>query len=368
MINAIYLLVIIIVVLIILLAIVRSTKKTKEPNTSVSSTVYTPYTSTVYTPYASTANIRYENILNPGRSYNRSNSRSSSRNNSRSLNSNIYSYSNDNIKILTYNINWKAMNGTECYNSNDGKLCRDNVVNIIDDNKPFDFIALQEAGKYKDLVSKSRCLSNMGSRPWTPGGKETIVTFWDKKYGNVSFFVEGYLHNKNSRDEDVHDQGRPYQMLFFEKRRICFINIHQGHTTESKKTLESNTDRNKEFKLINSRLAIDINSEEKQIKRDGNIIFQKSNSKATIIDQLGKYRIIIAGDFNTDLLKLKLFNKILQNKDNRPKTCCNKSEFGSMSYSYDHVLDSDNKVVALTTCNFEYPASDHAPLIAEIKV
>ena len=67
-------------------------------------------------------------------------------------------------------------------------------------------------------------------------------------------------------------------------------------------------------------------------------------------------------------MKLKLFNKILQNKNNRPKTCCSKSRDGSMSYSYDHVLDSDNKVISLTTCNFIYPASDHAPLIAELKV
>ena len=77
---------------------------------------------------------------------------------------------NSKIKVITYNTCWETQKPTR---TNFGKLgllcsknpekCRKNVANVLNNNKPFDFIALQE------VVFKKN----------SPKILENMVIYWD---------------------------------------------------------------------------------------------------------------------------------------------------------------------------------------------
>lgn len=285
--------------------------------------------------------------------------------------------SNSIIKVLTYNVSWQATTGNRFRNGmkmgpKDDVL--DNISQIISNGAPYDFLAMQEATSYEDILKRTDKIKDMDFRVWMPanyaGLKDVsnfayLVTFWDKKY-NLQFWVEGHVYNYYK-----HTFNRPYQLLIFEND-ICFINIHQGHGD-----------------------GADVMHSIQQIERDilnplfynkKYSVFRRNLSSKKLIEKLKKCRIIMAGDFNnSDLFQqdrkdpvFKIFSnlKIGKNmfnvsKSEAIKTCCDtRPPYVHYDHSPDHVFDSKCPPISIKnivpTHFINRGASDHLPILSNL--
>ena len=231
------------------------------------------------------------------------------------------------IRILTYNISWQSMVGQAqwklCNNSTDPNSprhfskCIQNVTDLIDSNGPYDIVCLQEASNYKKIISKSKILKQM-SMALHKSGPEFIVTFWNK---NTYHLIKEPLQTEFF-------PGRPIQVLEFDNH-IKLINIHAGHFNKS-------------------------------------VLVQKLSS---VISSLGSEisdRIIIAGDFNTDIEPIIKIAGILfyTSSEKKIPTCCGP---GSYTNYFDHVLDSAGPPIKIISPNVNPMASDHRPILATLE-
>ncbi len=303
----------------------------------------------------------------------------------------------DNIKILTYNLNYKGLqdHNNECGGKNSSLYkvsdCKNNIISVINSVKPIDFICLQEAARfstYKESIIKK----DYNYKEWLVKDNR-LVTIWNKKkYGSVpKFCMCGILASRHgtSLTEKKYDKGRLYQLFLFEKPyKICLINIHQGHFTGKKNAniIQSNNAptttntvlRNISLDTIKKIIESDIKypHKTKKIKfgTNASIIGNNVNTlnKTDTIDYFNEikknYRIIIAGDFNCNFKKFEIFDKILKNNKFDLKTCCYASSKDDvLEYGYDHILDSYNNYESdESIVDFNWPASDHAPVIATL--
>jgi len=85
------------------------------------------------------------------------------------------------MKVLSYNISWQSMTGLNnawefCNNNSDKSnerhysKCIHSVVTMIDQNGPYDFVALQEASNHELIINNSSELKNLpflSSNPYT---------------------------------------------------------------------------------------------------------------------------------------------------------------------------------------------------------
>lgn len=254
------------------------------------------------------------------------------------------------IRILSYNIFWKAMTGkhpkcnqilfdksTGIYYNN----CLNNVVNFIDSLGPYDFVGLQEANSWPTIQILSNYLSPMTAICYKPG-VEDIVVFYNKSKYHLDYsdnIIKGYLK----------DKGRPLIILFFQEN-ICLINIHAGH--------------HKDILLLDQHLERILNSPE------------YIASKFIFLEKFQKYHIIMMGDFNdplsgsTHTIFSNSFFQMGKGRTlygvNNKDTCCNS---GLTNYLHhprpiDHILSSYQNIQSKV-----YPvsnASDHFPIISEI--
>lgn len=274
------------------------------------------------------------------------------------------------IKILSYNIFWRAMVNSETaagITEDDAKnkvqlcktdpsdkavtVCLSNVVKLINNNGPYDFVGLQEATNWKliqerssDLqnISMNTCSIKFGDPILNTTYKENMVTFYNKKYILDSDIntIKGFLQ----------DAGRPFIILFF-NNNLCVINMHSGHHALNSKEYKNNGDLNDLFTIY---LPKFIN------KFDQPEIYKKINT----------YDLIVMGDMNNHLPKTVIVgdNRKLFNVNKIP-TCCDKSLLNSrMGRSYDHILSTykNIKYEKNITKNMDVPASDHLPVIAII--
>ena len=92
------------------------------------------------------------------------------------------------------------------------------MIDVIDNNGPYDFICLQEVSNSDEIIKESKILSSMNYNIHQ-SDSEQIGTFWNKKYHLVK--------NRNSEFRP----GRPYQVLIFEEN-ICLINLHMPHVNK----------------------------------------------------------------------------------------------------------------------------------------
>jgi endonuclease/exonuclease/phosphatase family metal-dependent hydrolase len=215
---------------------------------------------------------------------------------------------NKNIRVLSYNIFWKAYNNAlkQCKNDN----CKNNTdynIKCEHDREPLDFIAVQEATNFKlgPGIKEHYYYIRVRQR------KETMITYFSKKYDLIKYYYGNLAHNDD----------RPYMLLIFEN--MWFINIHMPH---------------------NIHIVDELALLEEKIKSHGLIHANE--------------RIIVAGDFNYNFFNdtnLYLFgipiyytqiNKILER-------------------NYDAVLDTDGPPISLKVVeNIKKYASDHLPVVA----
>lgn len=228
------------------------------------------------------------------------------------------------IKIFSYNVSWESMTGkksswrfcntTNRHSNRNNHVCIQNVAHIIDENcKTCDFITLQEAANYKDIIDNSKILKKMDYLVHK-SGPEYMITFWDKEYT-----LDKYYHGE-------FESGRPYQILMFSN--MCIVNIHMGH--------------------------YDL----KKLKSQLNKIVKGINKKY-------KYRIIISGDFNYDITGHSIVLDNIKFKINKRKfnTCCNPYN----TRQFDHIIDSKHTPI-IKPIYTELMASDHVPISAKIKI
>lgn len=237
------------------------------------------------------------------------------------------------IIIFTYNVSWQSTSGEKskwplCNNTDESNdryfgICIQNIINVIDDNGPYDFICLQETTNINKIIEKSKILSSMDYKDHK-SGPEQIVTFWNKKYKLINKIYGQFV------------LGRPYQFLFFDNN-FCVINLHLPHLHK--------------YSVL------------EYIK----CIFKNINP------DLRKYRFIMAGDFNYVLNNpdpkigflpsIKIDNIVFNISPEYIGTCCI-PPFDEYKLQFDHVLDTFDIPIKTISPTVSSPASDHLPLIA----
>lgn len=244
---------------------------------------------------------------------------------------------------------WKGRKNRLCKLGEDDERCKENITRFIEENKPYDFILLQEASKYDDIINSVDFLRDNMTYYHSNIGLEDMVTLWDKG----KYEINDKYHIKHG---NLNKLGHPYQIIPF-KQKILLMNVHAPHEKE------------KNLDFVMNALFDYLQEHEKYIN----------------------YRIIIGGDFNYDI-KTQSFSinnkKIIKVKRTEEKrkfytsnkdiiTCCptgeknnTPSQWNCRSH-YDHVMDtyeSPRLDVNPDKIWSEYhPSSDHIPVIAYLK-
>jgi len=239
----------------------------------------------------------------------------------------------NNIKILSYNVNWENMKAVKSAPINECKtknICASNINTTILNELPLDFILIQEGANEEYLFKE---FENQFNILETKTEKETMTTFINKKYN-----IQNVIGSK-------FQLGRPFLVVFL-KEKICVINVHMGHN----KTL---TDELKkiEDEIYKSKINID------------------------------SYRIILGGDFNIEIIEDVIFLKKRMYKTKNILSCCMYTKhmnkpFSNLKYvngkNIDHILDSqaepvyDTIITPVDEKNNLKPGSDHLGLYAEL--
>ena len=249
----------------------------------------------------------------------------------RSTRSKTLTSKSNNIRVFSYNISWESMTGAKaewplCSNNTNtehpkhNSVCVSNIANVIEEN-PADFVLLQEATDYKNLIkgSGSTVLSKMNYEEHN-SGKDGMVLFWNKKY------------KKHDMIKGDFELGRPWMAILF-SNGLCVVNIHMGHYSNSG-----------ELKMLNKMV---------------NKIMHHYSGKIS--------RMVIGGDFNNDIKKLSnqntlnLGNILFYHHPKKILTCCIKR------YThYDHVLDTLQTPLDIIIPDVHHMASDHKPILVTL--
>lgn len=250
------------------------------------------------------------------------------------------------INIIAYNVSWESMTGGKadwalCSNNTDpthprhNSVCVGNVATVLEDNTA-DFILLQEADNYNNIIKESPRLSKM-EYEFHESSNDKMITFWNKKY----------RMKKIIRDE--FEPGRPWMAILY-TNGWCVVNVHFGHYSKEQEI-------NKLIELI------------KKIKNKFGRDTRGQNAYTQLAYKQFEYtRLIIGGDFNYDIKKLGNDGKMHINgvKFNyHPKnllTCCINRRVQN-----DHVIDTQAPLLDIKIPHVAYMASDHKPILATLQ-
>ena len=241
----------------------------------------------------------------------------------------------DNLKIISYNVNWKHMlskKDSEIKQCKSKDLCSTNINELILNELPLDFIFLQEFANEKVLLKDIKKDFHIIK---TISEKEYMVICVNLRY-NIIKIINGEF-----------EEGRPFLVVILNEN-ICLVNVHMPHNDDFKGNL----------KII-----------EKKIKKENSDI------------NLDNFRIIIGGDFNQDIgLSLNFLNKRMYNTKKEYSCCLYSTHMyknkNILKYkkgtNIDHILDSHEMPVYSITLtpidenNNLIPGSDHLALYSEL--
>ena len=259
--------------------------------------------------------------------------------NSKNRNSN---YHNKPINILSYNVSWESTSGQDskwplCSNNTNPNspkhfsVCVNNIASVFDNPEyELDFITLQEAKNYKNLIKQSQKLKKM-KYELHKSGLDVIATFWNDH-------VSGHKMLYTIKGE--FEKGRPWMATVFNSG-ICLINVHFGHYN-----------KNDEYSKMEKMLI--------EIKEEIN--------KRRFSKKVKNYRYIISGDFNYDIKEFGDLNNIIKINETdfyyHPRhilTCCIKRRRHN-----DHVIDSMARPIDIIIPEVKYMASDHKPILVKL--
>ena len=323
------------------------------------------------------------------------------------------------IKVLCWNIFWRAMQGKNPHK--DGQKytqkdlfaehcgiatsefelneCAKNVKDLIDADT-YDFVALQEASKWKNIYDKSENLKNKMGYVHYKLNKSNLVTFYDKTKYTLIAFNTGILSVKE--DGDDRHNIRPYHILLLHdlsKNYYIFINLHAPHNITKDAIERQLSNAMEDFYAISdetekasiSEYFIDIISTAANIQnintrfKAGRNTYNTIKPKTTQYEMkwdAQNYNIIVAGDFNDTEGKfwrrlqpfkysnITILNTLEVKLDKKPPHTCCSTELVNPSYTNigDYILV--NKTLTVTKIDvpiLKEPASDHLPIIIYIR-
>lgn len=280
------------------------------------------------------------------------------------------------IKILSYNVLYKATLRNSKLSQCKNNKCLDNLISFIDDNSPFDIIALQEITEFgQNYIIKNSKYLNKNMKyikiPYFSANREGQITFYNKNKFKLK-------SNGINIIKTYYSSGRPITIIFFENN-LCFINNHAGHGHNKFKlnnTPTTDYNFNNIFHYIKNNNKYYVNffmgdNGNKQVKKITNSQYNN------IVNSLKTYNIIIAGDFNhKNPIGKKRFN-IFDRKFygiNKNITCClsDKTLKGKHTKTADHILSTFpngkyNKISNDDITKYGL-ISDHLPIIKNVKI
>ena len=109
--------------------------------------------------------------------------------------------------------------------------CIVNIANNIESVGKLDFVGLQEASNFKELIKKCNNLKQM-KYIHHKVVEADMVSFYNPKLFDLKSIKVGRLTGKDVKD------GRPYQIIYLRHKTnnkiFMFINVHCPHETQSK--------------------------------------------------------------------------------------------------------------------------------------
>lgn len=263
--------------------------------------------------------------------------------------SSVDTVGSEEIDVLFYNISWEAQTmttnrgtasdiATYCKHASRGgsNICNKNVANVITAKK-YDLIGLVEASNM-DAIKRyirsndARFFDRMGEISKTVG-VSSITSFYNKSYGNPLVIVRNFKDFRLSKDD------RPCLILIFPKKKLIFINVHMPNKNSGQRTA---------LRKILEKENIDLS-----------------------------YRIIIAGDFNSNVNKeFELdYNKVIYHPATKNlDTCCwtysnGKHRMKKRAF-FDHIFDtnqwSKHSIMSIAP-GVKHPSSDHNPITVSFR-
>jgi endonuclease/exonuclease/phosphatase family metal-dependent hydrolase len=289
---------------------------------------------------------------------------------------------NDSINVLCWNICWQAMKGvatgsapilgascsrTEIDPITGLNVCSTNVIKVIDSlSIDYDFVAIQEAEKWKTIHNHSNKLRAMGYVHHRIGSSDLVTFYNKKKYEALAVVTYTIIINGN--------RGRPYHIIYL-KNKInsefyIFINLHNADDV-SKDDLERQL-----ASKFNNFFAIEKTEQEGA---------QHLKTRIEIPWNLNKYNVIVAGDFNDRGLKnywqglypfkhtnIPILKDILVKCNAEPpKTCCREIVNTNPPDNGDYILVNSSLTIEknnyIPQSEDLFPSSDHLPVLIELK-
>jgi endonuclease/exonuclease/phosphatase family metal-dependent hydrolase len=300
------------------------------------------------------------------------------------------------INVLSYNVSWGSMSENPHNRSAaemakycqklGNKTCLKNVVKIIDENGPYDFIALQECAGWQDMIRHSALLPLMGYVHHKTPSRIELITFYNKDKYMVIAIKQGFILN----------DGRPYHIIFLihkiSNTFYIVINMHNEHIKGKRHTCKEILQIELSKNLDKSIIIVDVESGQTEFKDSNQISEQGINIFKELELIRAHCNVIVVGDFNDNnkreywkginpfkntLLKhIKVSNHI---KSSPPPTCCvGKSKLrkrlGDDRGCGDYILINHNleyihnNIIPV----FEYdarvfPTSDHLPIYSRLR-
>jgi hypothetical protein len=290
---------------------------------------------------------------------------------------------NESINVLCWNICWQAMKGEAIGSASilgasclrtaiDPKtglnVCSTNVIKVIDSLIiDYDFVAIQEAEKWKTIHNHSNKLRAMGYVHHRIGSSD-LVTFYNKdKYDALAVVRDTIIINGN--------RGRPYHIIYLKNKITSefyiFINLHNAKDGVSKDDLERQLARH-----FNNFFTIEKTEQEGA---------QHLKTRIEIQWNLNKYNVIVAGDFNDRGLKnywqglypfkhtnIPILKDILVKCNAEPpKTCCRETPNTNPPDNGDYILVNSSLTIEknnyIPQSEHLFPSSDHLPVLIELK-
>lgn len=293
---------------------------------------------------------------------------------------------NETISVLTWNICFGCMYADKrsdldktaknialrCKNYNtehNTNICLNNVVDFITEQN-HDFICLQEATRWNEIVEKVKLKRNIGYVHHKLIS-EDMITIYNSDIYRLIYVKDGKLSIK----------GRPFQISFFKNKIgeiFVIINIHNKHykyneddkdnvIIQAKKNLiDALTENNLYY--INADFNIELINIEKEKKEDITTFINENKNK---------FNLVIMGDFNDNDINywmgINLFDKMLKSNIKPPKTCCH----FKIKLIGDYVLIDTDRLEFIIENKSEDKfrnvanetlTSDHIPVISTFKI
>ena len=262
---------------------------------------------------------------------------------------------NGTINVLTYNVTHNIETIEVCHQDK----CIFNVCTFIDKNaRDCDFIGIQE---YSDLTTMTRYSSKLKSMGHSHTAYENQKNLYT--YGPITF----YSRDNHKLDAECNEMkfgfgngalGRCAQVNFFDGS-LCVINVHAGHDG------------------VGSQNPNNIHTFQDSLMQHLNGKFCDKSCRATFIQKLQTYHIIMLGDMNDDLKGQQGFHftvdgvaRNLRGRTTEPTCCGDDSTKSKMDgrnnekqkLPYDHILSTFSEPPTIKVYKGLALHSDHHPV------